>query len=182
MSNCEFQNRERHRPHRSVLVACLCLALGWSGVARAQSQPDRPADKRDTSVTEITPEEARLYGFLFPGGGQYYLGESLHGATVTARSIGLLGAGTLTLVINNCTFHIEDMGRCTPRRHFGQTAIGALLIAGGAWVWAHAAVEAGREAQRWKTVRADYPNVKQKASTPGSANCISNSRSVIGFC
>jgi hypothetical protein len=131
----------------SLLVAYLCAILAWCPTAKAQSQANRGSDTPDTVVARKTSTEARQFGFLFPGGGQYYLGETRHGAAITAMTLGLLSAGTLTLVITNCTVHFSDMGQCTPRRHFGQVAIGSVLLAAGAWVWARAAFEAGRHAQ-----------------------------------
>jgi hypothetical protein len=131
----------------SLLVACLCATLAWCPTAKAQSQANRASDTPGTAAARKTSTEARQFGFLFPGGGQYYLGETRHGAAITAQTLGLLSAGTLTLVITNCTFHFSDMGQCTARRQFAQVAIGSVLIAAGAWVWARAAFEAGRHAQ-----------------------------------
>lgn len=147
------ERRGKRHPllHHSLFVACVCAVVGFSLTAKAQSQPDRGTGARDTALSAKSPEDARFYGFLFPGGGQYYLGENRHGAAVTAKSIALLGAGTLTLLIDNCTFHFSDQGQCTPHRHLGQVAIGSLLIAAGAWVWARGAVEAGRSAQQTRT-------------------------------
>lgn len=156
--------RQRHALSRyGFWVACGGTVLVFSQSAAGQSAPDHwcPADtasalRPDTAGvlradTALSPakcsNDARLAGFIFPGGGQYYLGEYRHGAAVTAQSIALLGAGALGLVIDNCTFHFSDMGHCTPNRHFGQWAIGALVIAAGARVWARAALEAGRHAQ-----------------------------------
>jgi hypothetical protein len=155
-----YQLRHNHRAllHYILCAGCACISLASPTTAKAQSQPDRGTvrvsgggEPRDTTLTEKSPEDARLYGFLFPGGGQYYLGENRHGAAITTKSIALLGTGTLTLLINNCSFTTSDQGQCTPHRHVGQLAIGSLLIAAGAWVWAEGALEAGRSAQQIPT-------------------------------
>jgi hypothetical protein len=139
--------------HHAIYGACVWAMLTTSWTANAQSPPDlgRPSVSADTAPHDAAPpaknpEDARLYGFLFPGGGQYYLDENKHGAAITAKTIALLGIGSLALLINNCSFTFSDQGQCTPHRQVGQVVIGSLLIAAGTWVWARAAVEAGRAA------------------------------------
>ena len=138
------------------LVFTLCVVLyGFVGLTVLPStvfpQSNDSTQQADSAVRTKTAVDARLYGILFPGGGQYYLGQIRHGAAVTAKSLSLLGAGTLTLAITNCSFHVSDQGRCVTHRHFGQVAIGSLLIAGGLWIWGRGASEAASDARKVET-------------------------------
>jgi len=122
-------------------------SLVWSKTVAAQAPDGQASPSTDAPLPKVTPGEALLWGTLFPGAGQYYLDEMRQGAAITAKSLSLLGAGTLTLVIDNCTIHFADQGRCVSHRHFGQVAIGSLLIGVGAWVWGRGALEARNQAR-----------------------------------
>jgi hypothetical protein len=117
-------------------------SLLWSKPATAQTPRGQASPSIDAPPPNVTPGEALTWGILFPGAGQYYLDENRHGAAITAKSLALIGAGTLTLAIDNCFLHFADEGQCVPHRHFGQVAIGSLLIGAGAWVWGRGALEA----------------------------------------
>lgn len=133
----------------SQLVTSLCfVCFALTGLPSAVlPQSNDSTSQNDSTLHTKTVADARFYGLLYPGGGQYYLGQIRRGAAVTAKSISLLGIGTLTLAITNCSFQVSDQGHCVDHRHFGQIAIGSLLIAGGLWIWERGASDAVRDAK-----------------------------------
>ena len=142
---------------RSLVVALRISLVAFVAQAGLPStvlpQANDSSSQSDSMGNTKTVADARFYGLLYPGGGQYYLGQVRHGAAVTAKSISLLGVGTLTLAITNCSFQVSDQGHCVDHRHFGQIAIGSLLIAGGLWVWGRGAADAARDAKAAIEVR-----------------------------
>lgn len=171
--------RNRRRlAHDYLYAACVCVVMAGSG-ADAQSAPnggppkvDAGVARRDTAPPGKNRGDARFYGFLYPGGGQYYLGEYRHGAAITVQSLALLGAGTLALVVDNCTFHFSDQGLCVAHRHFGQWAIGSALLAAGAWVWARGAVEAGTRAPNSSRSASASSTVRPLIDVPRSGSVL----------
>ena len=158
-------------------AVCAYAAVLFPPVARAQSESYNPfigrvdrAAWQDTVAPTKSRMEARVYGFLFPGGGQYYLGEYRHGAAVTSQTIAVLGAGSLTLLVNNCTFNFSDAGSCTPHLGVRQLAVGSLLVAAGIWIWTRGAVEAGDHAGKFSPgeIRPSTGRTQQRSSTKKS--------------
>jgi hypothetical protein len=138
---------------RLVLLRVITFAIGAASIATVASAQDSTASRapliaaRDTArrITGLrSPIAAGLLGAVVPGAGLAYARDWTGAASTFVRTLGSIGAGSLLLVVDRCTFAFLNDTRCNPGVLWPQHAVGVGFVGYGGWVWATSAIKAVR--------------------------------------
>lgn len=94
------------------------------------------------------PRRALVLGTLIPGAGHIYSGEYLRGFIAYEGTVGLIGGGVLTFIINKCVFSFLSTTTCNPGPEWPHRALGVAFVGMGIWEWISSARDAPRAAER----------------------------------
>ena len=95
-----------------------------------------------------SPRRALILGSIIPGAGHIYAGEYWHGIRNYEATVMTIGLGTMTFIVDRCTFSFLSTTTCDPGPQWPHRAAGVALVGLGFWQWISSARDAPRAAER----------------------------------
>jgi hypothetical protein len=131
------------------LVTLVIVAV-WTSPLRAQDSTRTAADSTLPPATSLyrDPHRALILGSLIPGAGHIYAGEYWHGFLHYEATVGTIGAGVITFLLDKCTFSFLSTARCDPGPQWPHQVLGVTYVGLGFWEWISSARDAARAAER----------------------------------
>lgn len=126
-------------------AAAITVMLIWARALNAQG-PASPASRARADTLHRDPVVAATLGTVIPGAGHIYAGEYRHGLQFYFGTVSMLGSGSLTYLVDRCTFTFDTS--CKPGPQWPHRTVGALMVGIGLADWVYSAVDAPRAARR----------------------------------
>jgi hypothetical protein len=132
-----------------ALVGVMLVSV-WACPSRAQDTTAVTVDSTSHAVTPLyrNPKKALILGSIIPGAGHIYSGEYWRGFWTYEASIGGIGGGVLTFLVNRCTFSFLSTTNCDPGPQWPHQALGVAMVGIGIWTWLSSARDAPHAAER----------------------------------
>ncbi len=128
-----------------ILVATTCISpLGAQDSTRATTDSTPTPEKS----LYRSPRRALIFGSLIPGAGHIYAGEYWRGIVNYEGTVGTIGLGVMTFIVDKCTFSFLSATRCDPGPQWPHQALGVTVVGLGIWGWVSSARDAARAAER----------------------------------
>jgi hypothetical protein len=139
---------------KALAVVMLASALG--SPLKAQDTTRVAADSTDSLVAPLyrNPKRALILGSVIPGAGHIYAGEYVHGFFAYEATVGGIGGGVLTFMLDRCALESLRLlfnGRtttCKSGPQWPHQTLGVALVGAGIWEWISSARDAAHAAER----------------------------------
>lgn len=133
-----------------VFAGVLLISAWAAAPLRAQ---DTTTVRPDSTIHRATPlyrnpNRALILGSLIPGAGHIYSGEYWRGFWTYEATVGGIGGGILTFLLNRCTFTFLSTTRCDPGPEWPHEVLGVAMVGIGIWDWISSARDAPHAAER----------------------------------
>jgi hypothetical protein len=132
---------------RATLYVAALLTVAVALPAQ-ESTRARRARLGATDTLHRNPTSARIIGAVIPGAGHVYAGEYLRGIGYYYGTVGTIGLGAMTYVLDKCTFTFLSDTPCKSPPAWRHQVLGGAIIAYGVGVWVYSAIDAGHAAER----------------------------------
>lgn len=133
---------------RVVIIFCIALFLGFPLGAQDIGRGTLDSTASAAVGSYRNPHRALVLGTLIPGAGHIYAGEYVRGFFTYESTIGAIGAGTLTFLVDKCTFTFLSTTTCKPGPEWPHQVLGITMVGMGIWEWISSARDAPRAAER----------------------------------
>jgi hypothetical protein len=144
------------------------LVSAWVVPLKAQ---DTTTVTHDSTIHQATPlyrnpKKALILGSLIPGAGHIYSGEYWRGFWTYEATVGGIGGGILTFLINRCTFSFLSTTSCDPGPEWPHQVLGVAMVGMGIWDWISSARDAPHAAKRANAKHRPKPAVTPIIGAP----------------
>jgi hypothetical protein len=137
-------------------LAVVMFASALISPLKAQDTTRVASDSTDNPAAPLyrNPKRALILGSVIPGAGHIYAGEYVHGFFAYEATVGGIGGGVLTFMLDGCA--VETFFRVFSRRRitcksgpqWPHQALGVALVGAGIWEWISSARDAAHAAER----------------------------------
>jgi hypothetical protein len=135
------------RPMRATAFVTALLAVAVALPAQESTRARRARlGAADTLYRD--PVSARVLGAIIPGAGHVYAGEYGRGLGYYYGTVGTIGMGAMTYVLDKCAFSFLSLEPCKSPPAWPHQVAGVAIVAYGAGVWVYSAIDAGHAAER----------------------------------
>jgi hypothetical protein len=94
------------------------------------------------------PHRALILGSIIPGAGHIYAGEYWHGILNYEGTVGTIGVGVMTFLVDKCMLSFLSTTRCNSGPQWPHQVLGVTVVGLGVWGWISSARDAARAAER----------------------------------
>jgi hypothetical protein len=150
----------------------ILLVSAWVVPLRAQ---DTTTVIHDSTIHQVaplyrSPKRALILGSLIPGAGHIYSGEYWRGFWTYEATVGGIGGGILTFLLNRCTFSFLNTTRCNPGPEWPHQVLGVAMVGIGIWDWISSARDAPHAAERANAKHRPKPAVTPIIEAPADSH------------
>jgi hypothetical protein len=131
-----------------LIVAAWISPLNAQDTTTASPEATPDAASGPDAHPYRNPRKALILGSLIPGAGHIYAGEYWHGVVNYEVTVGTIGGGVLTYMLDKCTFSFLSTAKCDPGSQWPHQALGVAEVGFGIWHWVSSARDASRAAER----------------------------------
>lgn len=130
--------------------AGLLLVSVWTLPLSAQDTTRVTADSTVRPVAPLyrNPKRALILGSVIPGAGHIYAGEYVHGFFIYEATVGGIGVGVMTFIIDKCMLSFLSTIPCKSGPQWPHQVLGVALVGAGIWEWISSARDAPHAAER----------------------------------
>ena len=132
-----------------ALVTILTLAACTSPLVAQDTTITTP----DSTLPRATslyrdPHRALILGSIIPGAGHIYAGEYWHGFLNYEGTVGTIGLGVMTFLVDKCMLGFLSTTRCDSGPQWPHQVLGVTVVGLGVWGWISSARDAAHAAER----------------------------------
>ena len=132
-----------------ALVTLFIVAACTSSLVAQDSTVTTP----DSTLPRATslyrdPHRALILGSLIPGAGHIYAGEYWHGVLNYGGTVGTIGVGVMTFLVDKCMLSFLSTTRCDSGPQWPHQVLGVTVVGLGVWGWISSARDAAHAAER----------------------------------
>ncbi|HEX9250244.1 MAG TPA: hypothetical protein VF856_12135 [Gemmatimonadaceae bacterium] len=132
-----------------ALVTILTLAACTSPLVAQDTTITTP----DSTLPRATslyrdPHRALILGSIIPGAGHIYAGEYWHGFLNYEGTVGTIGLGVMTFLVDKCMLSFLSTTRCDSGPQWPHQVLGVTVVGLGVWGWISSARDAAHAAER----------------------------------
>ena len=132
-----------------ALVTILILAACTSPLVAQDTTITTP----DSTLPRATslyrdPHRALILGSIIPGAGHIYAGEYWHGFLNYEGTVGTIGLGVMTFLVDKCMLSFLSTTRCDSGPQWPHQVLGVTVVGLGVWGWISSARDAAHAAER----------------------------------
>ncbi len=133
-----------------AFVTLLIVVAAWTSPSGAQDSTRTAPDSTLPPATSLyrDPHRALVLGSLIPGAGHIYAGEYWHGILNYEGTVGTIGVGVMTFLVDKCMLSFLSATRCDSGPQWPHQVLGVTVVGLGVWGWISSARDAARAAER----------------------------------